>query len=530
MGWETDYSDLDELCDRIERNDPTLVGETCNIPIFRPQYLRSLVFYLPKCTVITSLSFDVTPYCRARFDIKPMLKYLSETKLIQRVTLTRADDYSRPPCAFTAFQLIQVVANNAEIALVEFSSRLPLHPRGSDLLTLIQNKASSLTHLTLKGFTTYDGGPWADADVKSFADAVGCLTLLQSLVLSDFPNPELTALTLQQLRSHACLRKLAIVGYEPRGRGRYSETVYSPAIVEDVSLMLQSGAPLEILELKRVSMFGSAMEHLLSGLKACPSLTELSLDGVFEREAATSLVRCLRANGTSAVCGIRQLCLANGSRWTFPFTLLLTSLTQRACTSTSSSLQCLKLLNHFDDLRKLLRALVKGHRLSILSLGYLSDHSWSQLNVQLPNLVYLNEITVEYLLQQGHSDSMAFVRAMRKNGCLHKVSEITAFDDQRSSRPIYLQRATPLFAPAELQRIRGYCERNQATRELLQNPDLCDGDEAKTPISLFPKLFEVMKPARRMAPNFVFMGLLACDSHDKSIGPRGRDKRLLVSS
>jgi hypothetical protein len=528
MAWYTDYNDLDELCNRIECNDPTLVGETCKIPVFRPQYLRSFVFYLPKCTVVTSLSFDVTPYCRARFDIEPLLKYLSETKLIQRVTLTRADSYSRLPCAFTARQMIQAVANNSQLALVEFSSRLPLHPQGSDLLNLLQNKASYLTHLTLQGLTSYQSKPWSNEDMRSFASAVGCLTVLQSLVLAEFPNPELTALTIQQLRSHACLRKLSIVGYERRGHGSELEIAQSPAVVEAVSLVLKSGVPLEVLEMEKVSISDADMEHLLPGLEACPSLTELSLDGVLECEATVSLVLCLRANRISA---IHRLCLADGSGEVFPFTMLLTGL-KKPYTSTKSSLQSLKLLNQFDDIGNLLRGLVMGHRLSILSLGYLTDNSWSQLNAQLPNLVYLTEITVEYLLQQGHSNSMAFVRAMRKNGCLHKVSEITAFD-KRSNRPIYMQSGTPLFAAAELQQIRRYCERNQATGKLLQNPTLrgsdAHGDKAKTPLFLFPKLFEVMKPARRMAPNLILMGLLACES-DKLIGPRGRDKRLLVSS
>jgi hypothetical protein len=43
MAFETDYSDVDDLCERIERDDPSLVGETCNIPVFRPHYLRSFV-------------------------------------------------------------------------------------------------------------------------------------------------------------------------------------------------------------------------------------------------------------------------------------------------------------------------------------------------------------------------------------------------------------------------------------------------------------------------------------------------------
>jgi hypothetical protein len=64
----------------------------------------------------------------------------------------------------------------------------------------------------------------------------------------------------------------------------------------------------------------------------------------------------------------------------------------------------------------------------------------------------------------------------------------------------YSRNVALLFAAAELQQIRRYCKRNQPTRELLQYPIVCGsdahGDEAKTPLFLFPKYFEVTKPAR----------------------------------
>jgi hypothetical protein len=148
-------------------------------------------------------------------------------------------------------------------------------------------------------------------------------------------------------------------------------------MVEAVSLVLQSGVPLEIIEMEKVSMPGDGMKHLLSGLEACPSLTELSLDGVFEGEADASFVRRLCAKRASTAYGIHRLCLANGSRWTFPFTLLLTGLKPASTsTGTPSSLQCLKLLSQFDDICKMLSALVKGHRLPTWSLGCLTDNSW----------------------------------------------------------------------------------------------------------------------------------------------------------
>jgi hypothetical protein len=298
-------------------------------------------------------------------------------------------------------------------------------------------------------------------------------------------------------------------------------------------LLLSSVVPLEILELKEVRISEADMERLVPALEACPSLTELSLDGVSQPQAAALLVHCLRAKRTSTVCALRHLCLASASRSRLSFASILTG-QDHATRSMVSSLKVLRLLDGFEEVGDLLKTLAMGHRLSSLSLERLTGNSWSQLTAQLPNLLYLREFNAAYLMTAAPVDSQPFLRAMRKNGSLHKVSEIASL--VVLSQSTFNHRRTPLFNDAELQQIRCYGERNQATHKLLQNPDLCDsgndahGDETKTPLSLFPRLFEVMKPARRMAPNYILMGLLACDNGDKVIGPRGRDKRLLVSS
>jgi hypothetical protein len=523
MGSRTgkDYIALNDLCDRIKRNDPSLVGETCSIPVYREYHLRSFMAVLPTNHVVTSLSLDVTRYSN-QCDIQTLLKYLSETKLIQSFSLTGTECFSRS--LDVASRLLGAVAENAQLALVGFTSRLPLHPHVGDLLNLLQSKASSLTDLTLQLHQTYENRskPWSDADGRSFADAVGRLTLLQSLILEVLPNPELTALTLQPLRYHACLRKLSIVGYEPEYTYRHEpEKVHSPGIIEAVSLMLQSGVPLEVLELNRVSISKADMERLVRGLEVCPSLVELSLNGFIKRQAAVALVRCLRASRTFAVCGIRRLCLGSVDALARPHFASLLSDPEPATTSMLSSLEFLNLLHKFEDIGRLLKALVMGRRLSSLSIRYVSDNTWPQLNFHLPNLLYLNELSVKYVCNfpgyNTYSDSKAFIRAIRNNGCLNKVFDTASYDG-------------PLFTSSELQRIQLYCERNAATRDLLQNPNLYSGDdhgdETKTPLYLFPKLFEVMKPARRMSPNYILMGLLACDSCDKLIGPCGRFKRV----
>jgi hypothetical protein len=532
----TDYSDLNKLCKRMKDNDPTLVGEACTVPILRLPYLRRLSVALPTSTVVTSLSFDVTPYhyCIARYDLNPMLQYLREAKLIQSVEfISKYGCSPRPPNADEASRLIRAIADNAEMVLIHFSCHhVPLRVRDHHLIDLLQSKASSLQHVTLLYFGTQT---WPALDMIAFADTVGSLSVLQSLTLGQLPNPELTALTLKQLRSHACLRKLSIVGYEVETDSGEADITTSPGIVEALSVMLQSSVPLEVLKMERVSISRVGMELLAPALEACPSLTELSWAGIFDCEAADSFVRCLRTSRTCTGSGLHRLCLGGDYQGPLPFTLILTGL-EPGTAYMASSLQSLHLQYEFEEIGDLLRGLVMGHRLSSLSLYWLTDNSWSQLSLQLPNMLYLCKITIANLLQkQGRSRSMAmaFVHAMRKNGCLHKVSQVTGYVEYTSG-PRCIQCGHRLFTATQLQQIRRYCERNRATRELLQNPNLCDGDdahggEAKTPLCLFPKLYEVMKPARRMAPNFILMGLLACDRRETSIRPRDRNKRLLVS-
>jgi hypothetical protein len=529
MAFETDYSEVDDLCDRIERDDPSVVGETCNIPVFRPHYLRSFVAVLPKSTVVTSLSFDVTAYCHNQFDIQPMLKYLSEAKLIQSVSLSFAEEHSRGPKAFTAGQLIRAVADNAQLALVEFTSRLSLHPR-HHLLDLLKFKSSSLMHLTLQRLGTYESTPWSEAYVEAFAATIGSMSVLQSLILEAFPNPKLVLLIVQQLYNHKCLRKLSIricVGLH--------DTEYKPyyhGIVMAVASMLRSQVPLEILELKGAAFSSNDMETLVEGLECCLSLVELTLVGGHERASWDRLLGFLRAGRSSAACTIQQLFLQDTScmQAVKPALSILASDQGPTSTSIGSCLQVLTLPCRFDDIDKLLNNFVTGeHRLSSLSLGYLTDESWSQLTQRLPSLLHLREFHLKTLLKK-HASSADFVYAMQRNGSLYQVSEISCYDTQREDR--FWHPPSPLFTSAESQQIAIYCRRNQVTRELLQNPYLPSSDardgNAKTSLSLFPKLFHVVKPAQRMAPTLIFLGVLACSggNGDCLIGPHGRNKRL----
>jgi hypothetical protein len=402
---------------------------------------------------------------------------------------------------------------------------------------LLQSKASSLCHLTLQGLHCYHNNiPWPELDVAEFAAAIGGLSLLQSLTLEEFPNPELSALTLCQLSTHKNLQKLSIKGYKSFNATN-NDVADNEAIVNAVSVMLQSHVPLEVLELRNVHFSQAGMESLVQSLESCTSLMDLSLGGDMVDEAKQEIVRFLRAPRSAETCHIRRLCLRATRGATNLFLSVLTAdLSEQQLTTISigSFLHALSLPDVFEDIDELLNVLVAGeHRLSSLSLGCVSDTSWSQFTRHLPNMLHLRELHLKTLIKWHVSSTtgMDFVRAMRTNGSLHLVSEVSFYDI-----PIeYGMGPSPLFTAAELQQIGIYCQRNQVTRELLQNSFSQSNDardcvgSAKTSLSLLPKLFHVMKPARRMAPNSIFLGLLCCtggSNGDSVIGPHGHNKRL----
>jgi hypothetical protein len=270
------------------------------------------------------------------------------------------------------------------------------------------------------------------------------------------------------------------------------------------------------------------MKSLVRGLESCPSLVELAVRALLSRKAKRELVRYMGTSRSAEACNMRRLYLTDHSDAAERFPSILTVAAngqQSATTSLGSCLRLLSLPNKFEDISELLNVLVVGeHRLSSLSLRCLTDTSWLQLSHALPKLLHLREFHLVYLDKEDASTA-DFVRAMRQNGSLHRVSDMSICSPG--------WRREPLFSADELLEIQSYCQRNLKMRELLQDPYLPDDDtrevKTKTLLSLFPKLFQAMKPAQRVAPTHILAGLLACSGGSDGgclIGPSGHSKRL----
>jgi hypothetical protein len=449
---------------------------------------------------------------------------LSETKLIQSVSVTgRHLDYGA--VADTASRFLGAIADNVQLALVDFSSCFPFHPH-HQLLDLLRSKGSSLRYLKLNQLNSYDNPSWPEHDLAACASAFGALYVLESLTLEQFNNPVLSVMTLRQLASHTCLQELSIKGYHYHCAASFPERrVHNHDIVMAVASILKSDVPLKVLKLKEVCVSQQDMQSLVQGLESCSSLVDLTLNGSLLDEAKQELVRFLRADRAAKACTIRRLCLRDLAEAPESFLSVLTVAAnelQPATTSVGSCLQALNLPSWFEDIDELLNALVaSAHRLSSLSLGHLTDTSWLQLTRCLPSLLHLREFHLEYIYK-GEASTLEFVRAMQKNGSLHRVSEISARSGDE-----------PLFSTEEWQEIQSYCQRNLKMRELLQDPYLPRDDTRdindKTLLSLFPKLFHAMKPAERVAPTYILAGVLACGGGGSGgclIGPSGHGKRL----
>jgi hypothetical protein len=361
------------------------------------------------------------------------LDYLSETERVTCVELTFNVEYVYRPNVYAPSDLIRAIASNNRLALAQFSSSgLALQARTDHLLNLLHSKASSLQHLALQGLdnglSENDITPWRDTEVAAFASAVGALSMLQTLSLGQFRNPELSALTLHELLSHTRLQKLSIMGYEngedfaemlaDRSHGQAVVRTQSRAIVNAVSLMLRSRVPLEVLELKKVSFSQRDMASLVQGLESCVSLVDLTLDGCIAGDAEKELLRFLRAGRRTAEHGICRLRLRDTLEARDLFVSVLKAADgkpQPVAASVGASLQVLSLPNQFYDIQKLLDVLVHGeHRLSSLCLGGLRDNGWSQLTRCLLNLLHLHEFHLKLLrTSEARHAASTFVRAMR---------------------------------------------------------------------------------------------------------------------
>jgi hypothetical protein len=307
-----DYSNADDICNRIRRNDPSLVGETCHIPVLHQnQHHCSLLAALTNSTVVTSLSFDVTPCCD-KCDIQPILDYLSkEAKLIQSVSLPNVCN-GQQFC--TAGQLMRAMIDNDQLALVEFSCRFPLHPR-CHILDLLQSKASTLKHLSLSAsYSVCDR--WSESEMAALAATIGSLSLLRDLTLDLLGDPMMIALVLEELCNHKCLRKLCV------GGDALHDKLYRHAVIDAISSVLQSRVLLETLQLKGVVLCPSSMESLVRGLESCHGLVELTLHCNYEIADETSqelLLRFLQAGRSTAACTIRRIYLKACAGTIFPF-------------------------------------------------------------------------------------------------------------------------------------------------------------------------------------------------------------------
>jgi hypothetical protein len=151
-----------------------------------------------------------------------------------------------------------------------------------------------------------------------------------------------------------------------------------------------------------------------------------------------------------------------------------------------------------------------------LTLDGLIESTCLQLTQYIPELCRLRELKLVFrTLDRWHFDLQSWLCAVRKNGSLHDISV---------SYGVNPQGIVPM-RPVDVRKMRSWCDRHRWAPGLLQaagsNED--NFEMAPTPLSLIPLLCKVLVQSPRLAPTFLFLGMLAADD---AIGHIGRKKRV----
>jgi hypothetical protein len=488
---------LDELCDGIRKNDPSI--RKVHIPVSNQSQVDSLLNALDRNTFVTTLVLDVDRISRA-VDVAsfaPLLQYLKQSTSIRSVEILDSRDSIL--WFHEAGQFLHALAENSPMELVEFQSRISFF--SNDLTTLLEAKAHCLKHLHIE--RVYNGhGDGLDSSIRRLAHAVGSLRVLESYDVR-FPDSEFTTIALQKMVAHPCLRKLSV-----------ADTHTSPVTARALSALLQSEVRLEALELASVRLDKEKMEYLLQGLESCPTLVDFSVrncyfasdhgDREFLADAFGIRLRACR--------NIHQLHLidCNFSERIASSALSLTEGDKAEVTDyIGSSLRVLELEGRLTDIEDVLKPLcTKESQLVELTLDGLTASTWSQLTPCLSELCRVCALKLHFMFdfQRRHFNTQSWQCALRKNGSLHNIS-ISCETDAREHVPMI---------GLDYSKIQSFCDRNRSAPGLLlaagSNKDTGTMETSPAPLSLIPSLCKVLAQAPRLAPTFLLSGMLAASN------------------
>jgi hypothetical protein len=494
---------LDELCDGIRKNDPSI--RKVHIPVSNQSQVDSLLNALDGNTSVTSLVLDVD---RIRaVDVSsfaPLLQYLKQCTSIQSVEILD----SRDSIFFCQTgQSLQAMAENSTMELVEFQSRIQVCSR--DLTALLEAKVHCLKQLHMERSFVRDSAEF-DSSMLHLVQAIGSLRVLESC--HALLPAEYTTLMLQKMTAHPCLRKLSV-----------ADTHTSPVTAGALSALLQSDVRLEALELASVRLDKEKMEYLIQGLLSCPTLADFTVRNCYFVSDDDDREDLADAFGTHLrKCrSIHQLHLIDcyhSERIASSALTLTESGSTEASACMGSSLRVLELKGVLTDIERVLKPLcTKESQLVELTLHGLTAPTWSQLTPCLSELCRVRELKLVFLnYSHWDFDSPSWLWALRQNGSLHDIS--VSYKDSAHA---------PILVGLDPSQMQSLCDRNRWAPGLLQEAgsDKDDLEKSPTTLSLIPSLCKTLAQSPRLAPTFLLSGMLAASNND-AIGLVASKKRV----
>jgi hypothetical protein len=492
---------VDELCDGIRRNDPSI--NKVQISVCNHSQVDSLLKALLENNAVSTLVFDLCrSYSNENVPITSLLQYLKQCTSIRAVELMS----SRVSSLCLARderegQLLRALAENPAMELTNFESQILLLP--NVVTALLEAKAHCLKHLHIERTSDRRFNGLNVSQLRRLARAIGSLQVLESVYVR-FPGSEYTLLMLQTMSAHSCLRKLSV---------KDCDTGHVTVIA--VSALLQSKVQLETLELDGFCWDMTKMEYLVQGLESCETLVNLTVrDCHFAagNDLASEFGRCLHN------CrNVRRLRLINCAAVRVAPSLLMPTGNKNA-EGTNCMGSSLRVLELRDELRflsdRVLRPLtMKESQLVKLTLDDLSVFCSRKLTRYVPGLQRLREL---HLFFRHCFHFEPFLRALRKNGSLHVVS-VSCKNDARD--------IVPMLGSLDCRTMQSMCDRNRWAPGMLRALG-SNEDNLKTalmPLPFIPSLCKVVAQSPRLAPTFLLAGMLAADD---AIGFIFREKRM----
>jgi hypothetical protein len=376
---------LQDLCNGLRCNDPVITQ--VELPVLGGARLRSLLAALQGNNLVSSIVLDVSSLTSPLQVDPELLLYVERSTQFQNVRFTAKDLFH----SWVMGPLVQVISKNPSILEVEFGHRTALVY--DDFIKLLQAKSRTLKDITvciLKGVELSEEE--ASRRDVAIVNAIMSLPALESLTLDHELEIGPLELLFQHLQSHRLLHSLSLT----------RQAVTDPCAVAPLTAMLEATASLEMLEFEHCLFSRKVMESIVAALHNCSPLQHLAFSHCGFNELADALVLLFqseRAAGSQRLCKFRFCHIINprqpGAEDSFASLLMAQNCQLGASRSIGSSLHELDLDYRHWDVEELMLSLVSGgSMLSSLSLGWLNEKSWTQLNHHLPKLLTLQKLCI----------------------------------------------------------------------------------------------------------------------------------------